>query len=122
MKKNKPITTRRMPQRGINMFSRRIVITINPYGACIVALAAFIAITRIPYYLLSVLAIISTTIALAVVMEARRQLRLFIFTAQEKTTARLDLWEIDDEGPAEIPGGDNDETPLPHRVRVSKRV
>lgn len=108
----------RIPQRGINMFSRRIVITVSPAGIAIVTGAAVIALTRFPYYLLSILALVSTTIALTVVMEARRQLRLFIFTAREKTVARLDMWDIDDEGPAEISGGDDE--PLKRRIRISK--
>jgi hypothetical protein len=76
------------------MFRRRIVITVPRSGIAVIAGAVIISLTQFPYYILSSLALITTIIALAIIVEARYQLHSFRYEIREKITAKLANLEI----------------------------
>lgn len=79
-----------------SLFARKIVITIPPWGVGVLAGVIILGMTRYPYFLLSCIALITTTIALGVILEARHQLRTFRHEYQEKLISRPELWDIPD--------------------------
>jgi hypothetical protein len=77
-----------------DLFTKRIVITVSPVGALIVVVGMVVASTRFPYYWLSSIAVISTIVAIATVVEARHQLRTFRYEITAKIVARLEDWDV----------------------------
>lgn len=91
--------TSRFRFRG-DLFSKRIIITIPPLGALLVALTILVSvIADIQVRVMGWVSLLVSIIAVGVCAEARFQLRTFKYEMQEKITAQLTDWFVPDDLP-----------------------
>lgn len=84
--------------RTTDIFTRRVVITISRSGVITIALSIFLGLTWTNKgATLSTVAVACTIIALAVIVEARHQLRCFRYELREKINEILATYQIPDD-------------------------